>query len=163
MKTFGTFRILLVAAVALVFETALLANAGWAGGRPDLLVPVVCFAALFAAEPAQALGIAWGAGLLRDLGTAGPLGQYALIYLALAWALVGLRTLLFREHPLTQAVVGGVGAALAGLASAACTSALAGGIPLGLALARAAGSALLTALLAPVLVTLLARARFLVR
>jgi len=163
MKSLWTFRILLVASVALIVETALLTNTGWAGGRPDLLIPIVCFAALFAAEPAQALWISWGVGLLRDLGTAGPLGQYALIYLAIAWVLVGVRTLLFREHPITQAAVGGACAGLAGLASAACTSAFDGGIPLGLALSRSLGSALITALLAPVLVSLMARARFLVR
>ena len=156
-------RLLAVAVAALVVETTLLSEFAWAGARPDLLVPVIAFAALFAAEPSRALFAAWGAGLLRDLGTAGPLGQHALIYLVLAWAIAGLRPLLFREHPLTQAAVGAIAGAVAALASAACTAAFAGGVPLGLCFARAGSSALVTALVAPVAITLMSHSRFLVR
>jgi len=163
VNSFSPVRLLAFAAAALVLELTLLAHWAWAGARPDLLVPLVAFAALFAAEPSRALGSAWAIGLMRDLGTAGPLGQYALIYLVIAWSISSLRSLLFREHPLTQAAVGGVAAAIAGLASAACTAAFAGGIPLGLVFARTFSSALVTALLAPVAVTLLSRNRFLVR
>ena len=163
MKGYNGARLLAVAAAALVVELTLLANIAWAGARPDLLVPVVAFAALFAAEDSRAYGLAWAVGLMRDLGTAGPLGQYALIYLILAVSICSMRSFLFREHPLTQAAVGGLGAAAAGLASAACTAAFTGGIPLGLCIARTASSAFATALLAPVAVTLLSRTRFLVR
>jgi len=163
VKSFGVVRLLGVAAAALVVEMTLLADLAWAGARPDLLVPIVVFAALFAPEPSHAFGMAWGIGLMRDLGTAGPLGQYALIYLVLAVSISSMRSFLFREHPLTQAAVGGLGAAAAGLASAACTAAFAGGIPLSLCIARTASSAFATALLAPVAVTLLSRTRFLVR
>ncbi len=163
MRHYDAFRLLAVAAAALVVELTMLTNVAWAGARPDLLVPVVAFAALFAPDPSRALGLAWGAGLMRDLGTAGPLGQYALIYLVIAWTIAGLRPLLFREHPFTQALVGGGAAAAAGLASAACTAAFTGGIPLGLCFARAGASALATALLAPVAITLLSRTRLLVR
>ena len=163
MKNFGVVRLFAVAAAALVLEMTLLANVAWAGARPDLLVPVVAFAALFASETSLAFGSAWAIGLMRDLGTAGPLGQYALIYLVIAWTISALRPLLFREHPLTQAAVGGLSAAAAGLASAACTSAFAGGIPLSLCFMRTGASAFATALLAPVAITLLSRTRFLVR
>ncbi len=163
MKGYGAARLLAVAAAALIVETTLLADVAWAGARPDLLVAVVAFAALFAPEPAGALGMAWAVGLMRDLATAGPLGQYALIYLVIGWSISGLRPLLFREHPLTQAAVGGIAAGIAGLASAACTSAFTGGIPLGLCLARAGASALATAVLAPIAITLLSRTRLLVR
>ena len=163
MKNYGSVRLLAVGVAALVLEMTLLADAGWAGSRPDLLVATVTFAALFSAEPSQALGSAWALGLLRDLATAGPLGQYALIYLVIGWTIAGLRPVLFREHPFTQAAVGGIAAGLAGVASAACTSAFAGGVPLGLCLARSGASAAATALLAPVVITLLARTRFLVR
>ena len=162
MKNYSAVRLLAVAAAALVVELTLMSGLAWAGARPDLLVPIVAFAALFASEPSRALGSAWAIGLLRDLGTAGPLGQYALIYLIIAWSITALRPLLFREHPLTQAAVGGVAAAIAGLAAAACTAAFAGGIPLGLVLARTFSSALITALVAPLAVTMLSRNRFLV-
>jgi rod shape-determining protein MreD len=163
VKTYSIPWLLAIAAAALAVELTLLSNVAWAGARPDLLIPVVIFAALFAAEPSHVLGTAWVAGLMRDLGTAGPLGQYALIYLVIAWILSGARTYLFREHPLTQAAVGAGGAAVAGLASAACTAAFVGGIPLGLCFARTSVSALATALVAPVAVTILSRSRFLVR
>ena len=163
MKTYSTPWLLAIAAAALVVELTVLANFAWAGARPDLLIPVVVFAALFAAEPSQALATAWAAGLIRDLGTAGPLGQYALIYLVIAWILASARTYLFREHPLTQAAVGAGGAAVAGLASAACTAAFTGGIPLSLCFARTSVSALVTAVVAPVAVSALSRTRFLVR
>jgi rod shape-determining protein MreD len=163
VKTFSAAKLLAVAGAALVVEMTLLSDLAWAGARPDLLVPIVVFAALFAPESSPALGIAWAVGLMRDLGTAGPLGQFALIYLVIGWTIAACRPFLFREHPLTQAAVGAAGAAAAGLASAACTSAFAGGVPLALCLTRTAASALATALLAPVAVTLLSRTRLLVR
>jgi len=163
MKSYGSLRLLAIGAAALVLEMTLLADVAWAGARPDLLVSLVAFAALFAAEPSPALASAWALGLLRDLATAGPLGQYALIYLVIGWTITGLRPVLFREHPFTQAAVGGIAAGIAGLASAACTSAFTGGVPLGMCLVRSGSSAAVTALLAPFLITLLARVRFLVR
>ncbi|HKS15973.1 MAG TPA: rod shape-determining protein MreD [Planctomycetota bacterium] len=162
MKNYSVVRLLAVAAAALVVELTLMSGLAWAGARPDLLVPIVAFAALFATEPSRALGTAWAVGLMRDLGTAGPLGQYALIYLVLAWSITALRPLLFREHPLTQVAVGGIAAAFAGLAAAACTAAFTGGIPLTLVLARTLSSAAITALVAPLAVTVLSRNRFLV-
>ena len=159
MKDLRLGWLLAVAAAALVLEMTILANVAWAGARPDLLVPVVAFAALFAADSGLALGTAWAAGLLRDFGTAGPLGQFALIYLVIAWAIHNSRPYLFREHPLTQAALGAAGAVAAALASAACTAAFAGGVPLGLVFVRTASSAFATALLAPVVVTLLSRTR----
>jgi rod shape-determining protein MreD len=163
VKTYSTAALLFIAAAALVVETTLLARVAWAGARPDLLMPVIIFATLFFPDPSRALGAAWGVGLLRDLGSAGPLGQYALIYLVIAVAVSSMRPLLFREHPFTQAAVAGIGAGIAGLASAACTAALAGGVPLGLCFARAGVSALATALVAPVAIFLLSRNRLLVR
>lgn len=163
MKTYSTAGLLFLAAAALVVETTLFAHVSWAGARPDLLMPVVIFAALYFPDPSRAFGASWGVGLLRDLGSAGPLGQYALIYLVIAVTISSMRPLLFREHPFTQAAVGGIGAGVAGLASAACTAAFAGGVPLGLCLARAGVSALATALVAPVAVFLLSRNRLLVR
>ena len=163
MKTYSTAGLLLLAAAALVVETTLLSGVAWAGARPDLLMPVVMFAALFFPDPSRALGAAWGAGLLRDLGSAGPLGQYALIYLVVAFCMAGARGMIFREHPLTQAAVGGIGAGAAGLASAACTAAFTGGVPLGLCFARAGVSALATALVAPIAIYMLSRNRLVVR
>jgi rod shape-determining protein MreD len=163
MKTYSTAGLLILAAAALVVETTLLSRVAWAGARPDLLMPAILYAALFFPDPSRAMGAAWGVGLLRDLGSAGPLGQYALIYLVVAVSIAGARSFLFREHPFTQAAVCGLGAGAVGLASAACTAAFAGGVPLGLCFLRAGVSALATALLAPVAVYFLSRNRLVVR
>lgn len=163
MKAYSGAALIAAACASLVVEATLLSGLAWGGARPDLLLTIVLFAALFAPEPPVALGTAWAAGLIRDLGSAGPLGQFALIYLVIAWTVVGCRPYLFREHPLTQAALGAAGAIVAGLASAACTSAFTGGVPLGLAVWRTAGSAAATAILAPAAVTLLSRTRLLVR
>jgi rod shape-determining protein MreD len=58
--------------------------------RPDLFVILVAYAALRVppGRDADALALCWLTGLAKDLLSAGPLGQYALLYLA-AGALIG--------------------------------------------------------------------------
>jgi rod shape-determining protein MreD len=52
--------------------------------RPDLFVILVAFAALRVppGRDADALALCWMTGLAKDLFSAGPVGQYALLYLA---------------------------------------------------------------------------------
>jgi rod shape-determining protein MreD len=58
--------------------------------RPDLFVILVAFAALRAppGRDADALALCWMTGLAKDLLSSGPVGQYALLYLA-AGAVIG--------------------------------------------------------------------------
>ena len=63
------------------------------GWRPDLFVILVTFVAL-RAEPGQAadaLTLCWMTGLAKDLLSAGPVGEYALLYLAAGAAFLRVR------------------------------------------------------------------------
>jgi rod shape-determining protein MreD len=60
-----------------------------AAWRPDLFALMVLLTAL-RAKPEQALPLAWGVGLVKDLLSAGPLGEYALLYLLACYALLRL-------------------------------------------------------------------------
>jgi len=87
---------------------ALLAQAGPLARHlpPELRPDPVLLLALFAAaraEPAEALGFCWLAGLGRDLLSAGPLGEYALLYLAAGLGVTQLRRLLDARLPVVQA------------------------------------------------------------
>lgn len=163
MKGYSTPRLLLFALAALLAELVVLPGVGPRETRPDLLVPVVGFAALFALEPRQALFSAWTVGLLRDALTVGPPGLYSLVYLALAWGLSAARQVLFRDHPLTQLVVAAVGSAGTCLVTATAASFHAGALPLRTWFVTTFFSALLTALAAPPVMALLIRVRTLVR
>ena len=76
--------------------------------RPDLFVILVAFAALRAppGHSAEALTLCWMTGLAKDLLSAGPLGQYALLYLAAGAAIA-------RARPALGARSAAAGAALA--------------------------------------------------
>ena len=76
--------------------------------RPDLFVILVAYAALRVppGQDADALALCWMTGLAKDLLSAGPAGQYALLYLA-AGAVIG------RMRPALDARSAASGAALA--------------------------------------------------
>lgn len=58
--------------------------------RPDPVLLLAMFAAA-RMESAEGIGFCWAAGLGRDLLSAGPLGQYALLYLLAAMGMAQLR------------------------------------------------------------------------
>ncbi len=163
MKGYSSARLLLFAAAALVAELTALSGVGFRGTRPDLLVPVACFAALFAGSPRQALGTAWAVGLIRDAATVGPPGLYSLLYLGLAVAITHLKSFLFRDHPATQLAVSALGAALVGLATALAATISAGGIPWTAWILQTGSAALLTAVAGPILMGVLIHVKVLVR
>ena len=70
--------------------------------RPDPVLLLALFAAA-RAEPASGLGFCWVAGLARDLLGAGPLGQYALLFLVAGLGMVQVRQLLQVRLPIVQA------------------------------------------------------------
>ena len=63
------------------------------GWRPDLFVILVAFAALRVPpeRAADALALCWMTGLAKDLLSSGPVGQYALLYLASGAAIARIR------------------------------------------------------------------------
>ncbi len=102
-------------------------------------------------------------GLFKDLGSAGPLGLHALLFLAAGWAVLQVRQVLFRESPVTQVVVAFIAACGVAVAGALFVAMTAGGVPWGQVLSRTLLSGVLTAALAPLLLITLMQARWLVR
>ena len=124
------------------------------GARPDLVLLAVIFIAVNAPRDSALLG-AFGLGLVQDLVTLSPLGLYALAYSLAGLFAVNSRELLNKGHPLAQFFL-----ALAATLLAAAVVLIHGWIkgPSASA-AELAGGALYTALLAPVILTLLNQMR----
>jgi rod shape-determining protein MreD len=158
MTRYHTLRLAGVGIVALVLEVTALDAVAWRGGRPELLLLLACFAALYSREPSQGLLAAWVLGLLKDAASASLFGWHALLFLAVAVAMSRLRQLVPREHPAIQL---GLGAGAAMMVGIACVAGA--GIPAGVWMPRLAVSCVLTGLLAPLLLMTLPSARFLGR
>lgn len=163
MSRYTLGKLALLGFAGLAIELTILDACSIKGARPEGLVVLACFAALFAEDSRQGLLGAWIAGLLKDAAGTGPLGLYALLFLAAGWVVLRVRQVLYRENPLTQISVAFLAGCGINLAAALFVSATAGAIPAGLLLSRTLLSAALTALLAPPFLFLLARARWLVR
>jgi len=163
MVKYSTGKLVLLAAAALAFELTLLESWSVSGARAELLLSLACFAALFARDSGQGLLASWLIGLTKDLGSAGPLGLHALLFLGAGWVVLQIRQILFRESPLTQLGVTFVAACWVNLAAAIVVSISVGGIPFGVIVAKTLLSALLTAgITVPVHLTLM-QAKWLVR
>jgi rod shape-determining protein MreD len=145
MTFYRTGRLLFLASAALVLELTLLDLWSIGGSRPELLLSLACFAALFARDTTQGLCASWGLGLLKDAASAGPLGLHALLFLGAGWIVLQVRQILFRESPLTQAGVAFLAAAGISLLGAVFVRSGVGAIPLGVVAGRALLTALLTA------------------
>ena len=143
---YSTAKLLVLGAVALAFELTLLERWSLKGARPEALLSLACFAALFARDSSQGLIASWMIGLLKDLGSAGPLGLHALLFLGAGWVVLQIRQVLYRESPITQIAVTFIAACWVNLAAAIVVAVTVGGIPLGVLLGKTALSALLTAL-----------------
>jgi rod shape-determining protein MreD len=124
------------------------------GAKPDLVLLAVIFIAINAPRDAALLG-AFGIGLVQDLVTLSPLGLYALAYSVVALVTVNVQELVAKGHPIAQFVL-----ALTGGLLAAAVILIHGWIrgP-SASVSQLAGGALYTALLAPLLLGLLHRAR----
>ena len=163
MIKYSTGRLALLAAAALAFELTLLETWSVGGARAEVLLSLACFAALFARDSAQGLTASWILGLLKDLGSAGPLGLHALLFLGAGWVVLQIRQILFRESPLTQLGVTFAAACWVNLVAAIVVSISVGGIPVGVLIGKTLLSALLTAGVTVPLHLTLMQARWLVR
>jgi len=163
MSKYSTGKLILIAAAALAFELTLSETWSVGGARAEALLSLACFAALFARDSGQGLLASWIIGAIKDVGSAGPLGLHALLFLAAGWVVLQIRQILFRESPLTQLGVTFVAACWVNLASAIVVSISVGGIPFGVMTGRTLLSGLLTAALTVPLHFTLLQARFLVR
>ena len=163
MVKYSTTKLAMIAAAALAFELTLLENWSLKGARAEVLLSLACFAALFARDSGQGLLSSWLIGLLKDLGSAGPLGLHALLFLGAGWVVLQIRQILFRESPLTQLGVTFVAACWVNLAAAILVSMSVGGIPFGVIVGKTLLSALLTAGITVPLHLTLMQAKWLVR
>lgn len=163
MIKYSTGRLALLAAAALAFELTLLESWSVGGARAEALLSLACFAALFARDSAQGLAASWILGLLKDLGSTGPLGLHALLFLGAGWVVLQVRQILFRESPLTQLGVAFIAACWVNLVAAIVVSISVGGIPIGVLVGKTLLSAVLTAVLTVPLHLTLMQARWLVR
>ena len=163
MVKYRLSKIAFWAAALLAAELTLLERGAVFGARPEALLALTCFAALFAADDRQGLVASWTLGLLKDFGSAGPLGLHALLFLAAGAVMLQVRQVLFRESPLTQVAVAFVATAWVHAVAAAFVALSAGGIPFGVLAVKTLLSAALTAALTPFLLLFLTQARWMVR
>jgi rod shape-determining protein MreD len=114
MRTGGWLLALAVGALLACGPLPRWAAPGW---RPDLFLILTVYAALRAppGRAASALALCWMTGLAKDLLSAGPVGQYALLYLAAGAAIA-------RVRPALGARSAAAGAALAWAAAFATES-----------------------------------------
>lgn len=146
---------LLLAALTLALQTAVVPRLQPAGARPDLLLIVVVFFAL-RAPPRRAILFGWMVGFLADLLSVERMGLLSLTYASIAFLLISLRDSLFERGPVAQFFV----TLFSSLAVQACWS-----VYVRILYAASIGSlkslflsALLTAILAPLVIALLNRA-----
>jgi rod shape-determining protein MreD len=118
---------------------------GSAGARPDLVLLAVIFIAIHAPRDAALLG-AFGIGLVKDMTTLSPLGLYAIAYSLVGMFTVGTQELVYRAHPVTHVTLGFAGSLLAG--GVVMIHGWIKGPPA--SFGEVFGSALYTALLAPI-------------
>ena len=163
MTKYSTTKLLLLAAVLLACELTLLDSWAVKGARPEALLSLACFAALFARDSSQGLLASWLIGLFKDAGSAGPLGLHALLFLGAGAVVLQIRQVLFRESPLTQLAVTFIAACWVNLAAAIVVALSVGSIPLGVIVGKTLLSALLTAALTVPMHFTLYQARWLVR
>lgn len=163
MNAYHSGRLILLAAAALAAELTVLERWSLGGSKPDLLLSLACFAALFARDTRQGLLVSWLLGILKDAGTAGPLGLHALLFLGAGWVVLQVRQVLFRESPVTQFGVSFLAAAGIGLLGALFVGSGVGSIPLGVVFGKALLTALLTAVLTVPLHLTLLQVRWLLR
>jgi rod shape-determining protein MreD len=127
---------------------------------PDLLFLVAVYY-LLQASPAEALLAAWAAGLTLDLFSDVRVGTFALSFGLVGLAVIRMREMLFKDHPLTQLVVVLIGCELSQVLARAINALLEPSLQWGLAdvLLGALYTALYTAILAPYVLWLLDRFR----
>ena len=163
MTKYRTSKLLFLGALLLACELTVLDRWAVKGARPEALLSLACFAALFARDSSQGLLASWLIGLLKDAGSAGPLGLHALLFLGAGAVVLQIRQILFRESPLTQLAVTFIAACWVNLAAALLVALTVGGIPIGVIVGKTLLSALLTAAVTVPMHLTLARTPGLVR
>jgi len=140
--------------VVLILQTTLVRWLQVGHAAPDLLVVLLIFLALYG-DRRNVLLANWFLGLARDLYSDGPLGLYALLFLAVGWFIGSHRDKLFTDHFITHLILGFSATFLCG-GVVVTTECLVYGLPeWGKLMGRMAGAAIYTAALSPFLFLLL--------
>jgi rod shape-determining protein MreD len=140
------FFILVYIAVGIQIGMGDLVRVGGAGARPDLMLLAVIFIALHAPRDAALLG-AFVIGIVKDTTTLSPLGLYAIAYALVGMFTISTQEYVYRAHPVTHVTLGFFGSLLAG--AVVLIHGWIKGPPA--SLSEVFGSALYTALLAPLI------------
>ena len=126
MNRYSVTKLGVLATLLLALEMTLLETYSFSGARAEALLALACLAALFARDTRQGLLASWVIGLFKDVGSSGPLGLHALLFLGAGWVVLQVRQVLFRENALTQLTVGFIAACWVNLVSALFVSITAG-------------------------------------
>ena len=144
----------ILAYVALAVQAGAGAYLRWQGAPPNLVLLVAIFIAVNAPKDAALLGCLC-LGVMQDLLTQAPLGLYGFSYGLVGMFVVSTQQVVYREHPLTHFTLALVGGALTSLVV------FAHGLihrP-GAGVASLLTTTIYTAVLAPVVIGLLQRAK----
>ena len=156
---YDTTKLAFLGLALLAAELSVLDTFRVAGARVEALVALSCLATLFARDTRQGLLTAWILGLIKDVGSSGPLGLHALLFLSAAWILLLIRQTLFRENILTQFVV----AFLIAGGVVVATGLLAEGVSGSMIMGKALATALLTGVALPAIILLFRRVEWMAR
>jgi rod shape-determining protein MreD len=114
MHTMRWFPVLLLAYIAIGIQAGISGEVRVHGFGPNLGLLVVVFVALGAPrEPALLACVLIGA--MQDLATQQAPGLYALSYGMVGYFVVGLQSVVYRDHPLTHAMLVLIGGIITGL------------------------------------------------
>lgn len=91
-----------LALLALWVQTCILPSFHIRGARPDILLILAVFLALYGEDDHWPVRY-WLLGLLKDIFSAGPLGLHALLFAFIGSGVGLIRGEVFREHPFTRA------------------------------------------------------------
>jgi rod shape-determining protein MreD len=114
MLSMRWFPVLLLAYVAIGIQAGISPEVRVHGFGPNLGLLIIVFVALGAPRE-QALLACVLIGAMQDLATQQAPGLYALSYGLIAWLIVGLQNVVYRQHPLTHATFVLLGGIISGL------------------------------------------------
>ncbi len=99
---FAILAVVVVVCQTTFVQTLMVIRATW----PQWVIILAVHYALWGPSPDAAIA-AWILGLIVDLQTASPhpVGLYAFSYGLAAWIIIRIRQVLFRDHPVTHAIV----------------------------------------------------------
>jgi rod shape-determining protein MreD len=145
------FLLLLAGVTAIAIEVSLFEHLAVGGVRPDVALALALLVALATRRFEWACLATWMIGLLVDLISGARFGTYTLLFLAASMIAYGLKRVISGESWFGQfLLVGGLGL-LVNISEGAVVLLQTRGIGFGMLAAHAAGTALYTALLAPIL------------